>query len=592
MKRLTGCALAAVFALLPILAPAERRPLAVVEITSCNAFSGDVNTLAQAINTPFIAMGVNGWLGKASSCPNLTGVDVNKPLRLFVLPAETEGQAPVTASVLPLLDQGEILLGALRGAFPRSSQDGDILSFAGAQAGMVTGDIFVALVGNQAVTASSRAAVAELAAALKANALPTVPAVSGTLRATLDVEALTPLLEKGMQSQVATMRKMMPQQPGQMNPADMLELELSALVDIMHQTQSFSIGMSADASGVTLYTRVDPVAGSTVARVLALSRPPNPRYRALIPPNALFAYVGSGLDAMDLLIEPYTVFAEKLYAKMGEPYAQTGPLLRKSLADAKGLYTGDLAVAVAPTADGKGVELVEFLAVKDEQAAWKFLRTSMTNTVALMAASAKTGFGVQVGVPRKSGKTEILPFRYTFSPQDVPATPGLPAAAMAPFLKFFGNLCGECAVADGHFVMAIAGSNTVARTMDRALASLAAPAPEAAVLLPKVRAIFPEIQAAPVTEEWYLSSSDIFRLVLGAIGKDDAKLLAQLPPAGAGIGGIELRKGDAHFNAMRISASELTALSKAFKALQQPRNAPTAGRAPVPPHMAAEQPAP
>jgi hypothetical protein len=580
MQRSFASVLVATLILLPGLAPAERQPLAVIELTSCNAFSGNVNSLAQAINVPFIGMGVNGWLSQATSCPNLTGVDVNKPLLLMVLPAETEG-APITAAVLPLLDQGELMLGALRGAFKTSTQDGDIHAFAGAQAGLGNNDVFVAVVGNQAVTSSSRDGVTEIAGALKANTLPTVATISGTLRATLDIQALVPLLDKMFASQAAMMRTIQPQ-PGQPNPAEMLQLQQSALLTVLRQMDTFSIGLTADGSGVTFYTRADPVTNSVAARVFAMRRPPDRRYPSLLPPNALFALVGTGLDSMDLLAEPYAAFTDGLYAKMGAPFTQMGPLVRQSLTDAKGLYKGDFALAVTPSENGKGVEFVEYIAVKDEQAATRLLRTGMTNTMALLDTGAKTGFfGLQTGTPRRVGKIEVLPFHYTFNMKALPVP--------APFLSWLDNLYGESAVAHGHMVMVMSGSNTVASAMDRALAGLAKPAAGAAPA-PRICTLFPESQLIPVTE-WRLDSSALLRLILTATGPANAGKLALLPPRGDGIGGIELLQGQSLFGALRISASELTSLAKAFAAFRtQARPNVTPPPSAIPPHMKDGQP--
>lgn len=585
MQRSFCYALVIVSIWLPIFATAERQPLAIIEITSCNAFSGDVNTMAQAINLPFIAMGVNGWLSQITSCPNLTGVDVNKPLRLYVLPSETENRPPVTAAVLPLLDQGEIMLGALRGAFNNQDntaiKDGEIIAFTGAKPGSVRNDVFVVPLGKRAVMGSNRAAVAEIAAALKNDALPDIASVSGTLRATLDIATLVPLLEKQLKHQAATMRTITPTSPGQPNPGEIMELQQSALLTVMRQLQSFSVGLSAEASGLTLYTRIDPLTNSIAAQVFALRRPPDQRYRALLPPRAFFALAGTGLDAMDLLAEPYAAFTDKLYARMDAPFAKMGPLVRSSLTDAKGIYKGDFAFAVSSSTNGKGLEFVEYIAVKDEQTAIRSLRTSMTNTMALWGSNTNAGFfSLKTDAPRKSGKIEVWPFRYTFNPQ------AMPAPAM-PFLSWFGDLYCESAVAQGHIIMVMSGSNTVTHAMDRALAGLTTPVVNAAAA-PQICTLFPEIKTVPVTE-WRLASSDLLRLILTATGQADAKKIALLPPPGDGIGGIELRRGDALFSALRISFSELTALSKAFMMLNQtrmPKDA--AGRSTIPPHMSAE----
>jgi hypothetical protein len=283
---------------------------------------------------------------------------------------------------------------------------------------------------------------------------------------------------------------------------------------------------------------------------------------------------------MDLLAEPYAAFTDGLYAKMGAPFTQMGPLVRQSLTDAKGLYKGDFALAVTPSENGKGVEFVEFIAVKDEQAATRLLRTSMTNTMALLDTGAKTGFfGLQTGAPRRVGKIEILPFHYTFNMKALPVP--------APFLSWLDNLYGESAVAHGHMVMVMSGSNTVAGAMDRALAGLAKPA--AGTAGPRVCTLFPEIQATPVTE-WRLDSSALLRLILTATGPANAGKLALLPPRGDGIGGIELLQGQSLFGALRISASELTSLAKAFATFQTQARSNVTPPAAIPPHMNDGQP--
>jgi hypothetical protein len=360
-------------------------------------------------------------------------------------------------------------------------------------------------------------------------------------------------------------------------------MQQTLLLTLLRQTEAFSLGVSIDEAGITLYSRTDPVAGSTHAAMQARKLPAPATLRALLPANAFLAVAGTGLDGMDLIAEPYAAFMGSLYEKMDAPFSALGPLYRQAILESRGIYQGGYAVAVMPVPEKQTLAFVQWAAVKDEQAASRMLHTSLTNTLsALNAQGENKMFTIELDAPRRVGGTEILRFRYAFNLPDLP----MPLRE-TPFLGWFtSGLHAESAVTKGYLVSAIGASNDVSRVMDDALASLNKKA--APQSTPRVCKLFPEIPAEPVSE-WLLSTSDILRFALRLSGEKMAAVIERLPPRGQGVGGIEILRDGACFGALRISASELQALTGAFAVIQEAQRPAGAGATHreivAPPHM-------
>lgn len=534
----------------------------VVEIDSWSACSSNLAAFCQASGLPFALTGMNTLAGPMLKAPNLTGIDVRRPIRMYLLFTTQHNQpAPAAVVALPLSGDGATYLDSLRDAYETTSQNGAAHVFTepkgqgswGRRLAVVATN-GMALVGEHAEDALA------VAAALRTNGVPVVEDAAADIRASFDIQALLPFVEHAADGMRARFANLPPagMPSGGPNPAAILGAEMDAGLNVLRQIRRIALGFKADGDNGTLLACVDLKPGSTLAAAAHELRPPSERYTRLLPPGTLFGAVGGGLTGMNVLAKPYGDFMAKVYQAMpGMPgMADT---MRTLMARFMGLYTGDYAIGLLPDARTGGVLLAEIFAVSDGDKARAIHREALA-----MAHDAYQSMGLAIAsLPvRTHGDVEVNAFQYRLAPPASNA-PGpalaMPMALLAPFLT---KLTMEYAVIDKDLVFVAGRAGAIDQVIDGVRKG---GDPQ---FYHNARALFGE-GATPPTEVTHLDLVAALAPILKLLPGVDAAQLAALPPAGEGLGTVTYRRGDAVLWALRVSTSEIRALTQTAPALKK-----------------------
>lgn len=535
-----------------------RDPIAVAEITSGNAFSANVTALAQMVNVPFLAMGVNAWLSNVTHCPNMAGVDMNKPIK-FVVWLDDDGKGIGFTVVTSIVDAGETLGTAFKAVHGKTEETEGILAL---QEAKLPGAIKlnVAFVDNLAVIGEERKFVADTVTAIKNKKLPSVAAISGTVKVSINIPEVVPWADKSLTEIVNDLAGM----------TEGRAVDQKAMaVDTLKQIKELSLGLSIDVSGLTVYSRIDPIANTKIAEFFSKFTPVDQRYSRLLPEKSLFAFSFTGMDAADLFTEFYMKSFENAADDLGLGKAEMSAYIKSFNEAMKNQYAGACAGSLASTGNGSQLELVEIFAIKDEAITRAVVYNSQTNASAIFRQPGLQehlkGAKIQIE-PAKSRVhegVEIFPVKYVFvlpddKRKEVPA----------PLLQFLENLSYEYATVNGHLVTVFGVQDGTTKTMEKTVDKLK----NFATITDgsKICKLFPEMVAVDPVGEWQVSLSD-FLIYIGKLsGKLTPEIMAMLPPqTGEGLGAINLRKGEALFGALRLSASEIKWLTQASAAGRQ-----------------------
>jgi hypothetical protein len=548
------------------------RPGLVFEAKSINALLGASASVDAALghaSSPVIRERLVGLL----HVPNFEGVDRKAPLRVYVFmpdvgtAPEVTGSArgPGVVSAVPVLSRGKPYLRALTDTFKERKKLPDGLLHL--QGSMLQGtpaapELFVA-VGKDKVFAGTDADgvrfLSEQFSSGQSDAhLLQVP---GTVTLTIHGVNCVPFLEEVFEQQVAMLRQARANAPSPtpMDPSGMLEAQHGAVLGILGQIKAFGLGLAARERSLDVYTRLAPVAGTETAKFVRDFRQPSEGYFSSVPADSLLSVVTGGMALFDHMAEPYGEFVETLYRGMPAPMNEMGPLIRETIAEMKGLYTGRLALAVVPNPHGKGVGLVELISVNDAARARQVFDRTMERYREAYARILP-GFTMETTGVRTYKGAEITSYRYDLSVQSV--MPGLEAPPPPPLMSLFKGFRWEIAFV-GNDMIYTAGDPAV---MDAAIDRLKEGGVDV-TLTPPFSSLMPLPKAKPV-EVRGMRLVRLLKQALAALPGANTQLLGTIPDDSGGLAGYTLRlKGGELYTLTRISYSEIIALQKSVPAL-------------------------
>jgi hypothetical protein len=539
-------------------------PAVIVEADSVETLITSTVTLTQAMGQPGLnAAMLTAMIGGTLKVPGLTGLDTTQPLQIYLflpdVPAApdtfTPDQlAPLMSFVLPLRGNGEAYTGALKAAYPTVEAVGSIQHFSRAEIPNMTPaeELYVALIAGRAVVSPQLEAV-KLTQVSLGGQPPKAIAFPGDLRIHLDIEACIPFVDAAVAGLLASMREQPMPADMPMDPTKILEAEADALLTFMHELRSYTLGIKASSSMITLLDKVNPMPGSKTASWIAALESPSAAYLSAIPENALFASVGSGMNVMDQLAEPYGEVMEKIYGAMGPPMDQMGPVMRKMMLDIKGLYAGDLAMGVVPTADGKGVGFVEYIELADPTKA-KLMIDGMLTTFNEDFGASMPGLSLVVGPARMHKQTKIQTFSYKVDPSA--AQPGQPFNPAS--LKWMEGMQGELAYVENHLVYTLGGPEIMHGALER-LGSGGKSVVESVAF----SRLFSQTKGK-VVEIHTLSLSTLITQLMGMLPGVPAAMQESTPSETAGMAGYSMVFEGNLIGVDRISLSEIKALQSAI----------------------------
>jgi hypothetical protein len=422
--------------------------------------------------------------------------------------------------------------------------------------------VYVAQVGKRAALASDQA-TAEMMSRILAAKSADAPAIvfPGTLRARLDIAACIPFIE-GVKQMTAETMGQQPMPPNmQMNPSELIDAELDALLMLMGEIRSYTIGITVSPTAINLCDRVTPMSGTKTASWIAGLTAPSPAYVKAIPENAVFASVGSGMNVMDQIAEPYADLLEKIYAAFGEPMNKMGPLMREMMLQFKDTYAGDIAIGFIPAPGGKGLGMVELVAVKDPAKARQLL-SEMYGSYNEKWGKAMPGLTLETLPKRQYKGVDIESFTYKVDDLAAqPATPGLP---MTPTMsvKWLDGIRWEMAVTGNNLIYTLGTPEIMNAAIDRLKAGTGSAVNESAAF----KKLFPST-SGNVVEYHTWSLCRTARELLAAIPGVPPAVVAAIPSDSPGMAGYSISKGSNLIGLGRISLAEIKAIIEAVPQL-------------------------
>ena len=550
------------------------KPSVVVELESIRALVNTVTVASKAMGqeAPEPAM-VVGALGGMLKAPGLAGIDTAKPVQLYVfLPkldaaakeVDPAAMAPRTAFVLPLQGDGTVYASAVTSMLPDSESIGDVKHLSNAaQPGQ---EIYVTIVANRAAVGDDLETVQSLRKILSGQpATGAVVAFPGTVRARLDVAACVSFV-KAAKAQTLAMISAQEMPPEvTIDPAKMLEAELDGLLMLMSELRSYTIGVKVSPASITFCDRITPMSGTKTATWISGLKPPSSAYMKAIPENAMLASVGSGMNVMDQIAEPYADLMGKIYSAMGPPMDQMGPLMRDMMLSMKGVFSGDIALGIVPAASGKGVGFVEIIALADAIKAKKIYQ-DMIEGFNDDWGKAMPGLVLEELPDREHKGIEIQAFSYKIEAvTNQPATPAMPSIPMMPTasMKWMEGLRWEMAFVDDHLMYTCGAEEIMNTSLDRLKAGGTA--------LDKTdifTGLFPSIKGN-VVEVHSLSLCRTLKGLLSIIPGIKPSVLAVIPENTPGIAGYSMAKGGNLIGIDRVSLGEIQAIQKVIPALAE-----------------------
>ena len=541
-------------------AAAPGRVAAVIEVKSISQLEADIASAAAGLQLPAPGDDLTATIAKAINAPGLAGIDRGKPFKAFVLFPATLGQgAPLTALQpgfvvsLPVQADGQAYLSAVAGQYAQTEKIDLLSHFSGPKTpgfGSLP-EIYAAPAKGCILAGPDREAVEQIAGMLAKGETDLVKAHSlpGTIRAALDVQAFVPVVEAAMQQAMAAMENA-PQMGGGQgpNPAEILKAEMEALLGIMKQTHTYSLGARAAGGVIDIYSGTTPVPGTKLAAVIDGMAPPSALYRSILPQDALLQVVGSGMDAMDVVAEPYADLVGKIYAGMPAPMNQLGPLIKQQMEQLKGLFAGDYAIGVLPDR-GQGIGFIQVQAVKDATKA-REVSLGMLRDYDKTYGKAMPGISIGLGEPRTHAGVQVFPYDYKIDAAAFAQTAG-PAS---PFPGMFSSFKGEIAFVDKHLLYSLGPPQVMNATIDRVKQGVGTPAMPALF-----SRLFRQTSVKPVGYH-SLSLVKLLKGLLGLLPTVTPQTLAMVPDSDSGIAGYSFRRQDTLVGVMRIGMSEIASV--------------------------------
>ena len=526
---------------------------AIVEVKSLSRLVAEVDAAAGALQMPSPRAALLSGLDTMLSVPGLAGIDTNKAVYAYVfLPdASAAGVATPVVLSLPVTGDGAGYLGAVSKAFDKSEKLGAVSHFSGRVVPLpgAPPDLYVLLNETVALAGFDAQTVQVVADRIRQDgAAPLANRVlPGTVRASIDVQAVRPMIEAGLTAAMAGIKQATAGQaaPGAPDASAILNAEGDALLAMLKEVKTFMVGVSAEGTAVDLYTGFTPMPETLTARILAGIKPPSASCQALVPEDALLAVTAGGMDAMDQLIEPYCAMIEKMFAAAGSQAGGLGDVVRRTMVGMKGMYAGDVAAAVTADA-GQGIGFVEVIAVTDGAKAREFMVDTLTRYNELFGGLLP-GVKLAMNLPRTHAGTEVLSYVYNI---DAAASP----APQTPFPKLFSAMKGEMAFVGNQMIYAMGPAPVMDAMIDRVKAAPGQP------VTPRVFSrLFPKQPANPVMS-WSVAPLKLLKQALGSVPGANLQMLAMMPDSDSGIAGYSMKTGGEMLGVMRVSLQEVAAI--------------------------------
>jgi hypothetical protein len=351
---------------------------------------------------------------------DLTQLDVTQPARFVLVKA---GPRKVEVVLQCTVKDLAAYRAALQPSLTKGEEKDGVMSYAEDDKTVAIGES-----GKVICVGENAAAVAQVLALVKSNALPQTPMLpGGDVVASLGVKSLLNHLadEKGvvLGDLKESMKNMLSMAPGAGQGPQaqaMLEAEVDALENFLKQVDRATISLTPDAQEVKLSAKVEPVQGSLLAVYLATVPVGIPATLKYMPEDA-FAVCAFKVGNLEPLAIPFIAFSAKVMAAGGADPAQVAQLSSLCSNWLKA-YGDDMTFALR---SGQGMRSVMAGALKDPEM-YKSLLQKMPELFGALNGFYRN-MGVQMQVQSEAVKYndhDITHLKVSFDAKPAPgATP-------------------------------------------------------------------------------------------------------------------------------------------------------------------------
>ncbi len=546
----------------------------VVECESINKLLGDIDILSQTLDLKLQRAKTELALSDLFLSKDMAGINRDKPLMVCIVIEQPSPQNPTVtalarkrnplAIVLPLTDNGSTYLASAGKFYSNTAKEKSMTHFS-----MPAGekppkepDMYAGVTGDKVVVGPNAESVEAVMSglgslsALKAD----FPNISGTIKAGIDISAVIPPLENILYITKLTMKQMPPQpaapgMPVVANPAQILAAEGDVLLAVMKQLKSYVLTIGIKGKAIELLSILSPVATSQLAAATKNLPSPSEKYIAAMPAGAFITTAGSGMNIIDIFIEPYSAMMSQLMESTAQKDgAKVGAQMKNIILSMKGCFSGDNAMGVISGTTPKDIVFVQMVGVNDPV---KF-RKAVLDTMAMsssMYSNMMMGMTLTVEKPRMSGGCEVIPYSISYN---APAN----AAAAMPATSFLKNFKAEIAFVGKDVIYRMGGGPEVT---DAAIARLKAGNGVKVQSSKAFTSLYPQAPAKMVS----IHSIEILRLLKTYLATvpNGEQMLQLIPDSNSGIAGYGMLRGSDIFGVTRIGLDEIAALKNSAPAI-------------------------
>jgi hypothetical protein len=272
------------------------------------------------------------------------------------------------------------------------------------------------------------------------------------------------------------------------------------------------------------------------------------------PKDALYATSASGMNTFDTIAEPYAKLMGEIYDAMGPPMNAISPAMQDMMTKIKGLYAGDLALAVVAEDQGK-IGFVEVIALNDAVKAKAIMDEMMASHNDTWAATMP-GLKMKKGEPRVHDGVTIDSYSYT-----VDTTAAKQSPMQGPMLTWLTKMSYELAYVDNNLLYTLGTPELMNASIDRIKK------PADGSRHSQYTRLIPKTKVQPIQISGG-SLSKIMKALLSLSPNVTDQMLSALP-SGSGTAGIVWVKDDNYFEMNSISIDEIIAIKAMVPIIMQ-----------------------
>jgi hypothetical protein len=462
-------------------AHALEKSIAVAQIPNLKDANERISQLAESLELPLPPQMLTGQLGMTIMSPELKGVDVEKPITIYIGKPESSRPGPPSAVIrFTVTGDGSEYLDAVGSMVPeREELKPGVYKFPMGPPDMEGAPaLFVAIKDSQALVGFKLSDIKELSGDLSDAEADLLKNLPGSVSITLNVDMLSAMLAEQIENQKKMMEAMKAElASGGEDVSDMFKNDPAAMMDsyatfaqqLLGQFETLILTLDV-GDNVTLRTHVQGKADSTLAKIIEDTQPPSATISGIADPNSIMTFYGT-IAGVDYLLEPYADWMSSMYESMGPPIADLNHSYRELIMGMKGLYKGGYNMLVLPPKTGSPLQLMGLYEINDKAQAQKYMEDSIKLQESQFEQMKDAGISVKINKQPvgtyNDTEVETYKLEYILSGEmgdDLPP----PVAAMMT------NLAYQIAYVDDYMLYGFGDVENIHRVIDHVKSGTAA----------------------------------------------------------------------------------------------------------------------